>query len=282
MKKILFLTDYSTVAENAYLYALAVAKQFGAEVHILHIAGIFLSGEAQEGWAVHPLAQYIGTETEQQEWNGLRREAAVLQKMALQNGFDDVPVEFHFEEGNFFEIVEDFILEQEIDLLVAGTAGHNSVEKKLLGTHTDRLLEQIKIPILAVPSKARYTTFTRMAAGVMLNPKEARAVATLARYNARLSRNLTCIHIVKNTQEQTAAQKKIGAWKTAVGEPNLEIFVEINADAEKGLQEFVEKNAVDTFCIIHRELSYLDRLFTKNFARSLMNHARTALLIIKR
>lgn len=75
MKKILFLTDFSEVAKNAFLYALSLADNFNSELHILHITPIIEPKTDEERYRVHPLAQIFNDSLENDEWNEFKTEA---------------------------------------------------------------------------------------------------------------------------------------------------------------------------------------------------------------
>src|ERR1700734_1764521 len=141
LRNVLFTTDFSPVAENAALYALAFARSYKAKVHALHVRPIEIYGAAPpESWpilreATHALAEQ--------------------QAAQLEHRFAEVEHEATVAEGDISDLVAEYIEKDGTDLVVMGTHGRRGVEKLLIGSVAENVLRSAKCPVLTVGPNVR-------------------------------------------------------------------------------------------------------------------------------
>ena len=95
MKKILFPTDFSSTAENAYLYALKLAQQMNAELVTLHVY------ELPDISRVHlpNTIKEIYDSIEWEEFENYKDAVPRLRQLAQENGFEDISAQHVLTEG---------------------------------------------------------------------------------------------------------------------------------------------------------------------------------------
>src|SRR5690606_3732123 len=280
MKKILFLTDFSEVAENAFIYALSVAEKIKAEVHILHVTHIIEAKDEEEQSRIHPFATFYNEQLESEERSDFKAEAEKLEKIAEDNNKLGVPVEFHFEKGYFQEVVDDYIDELGIDVVVMGTSGANTVDKKLFGSNTEKLMNHLEIPLLAIPADIAFSETRNFVLAVMLNDDEYKIVNRLNESLQTFGGNqLQCVYVAGNEQEIEKIETKIEQWKSNISNPEISMEIVVNPDVIDGLNDFMNSNPTDVLCVIHRHKSFMQRLFRANYSKRLLQYSNTALLI---
>lgn len=283
MKKILFLTDFSKVAENAFIYALSVAEKLNAEIHILHVTHIIEAKDEEEQNRVHPFATFYNEQLEADERSDFKAEAEKLEKIAEDNNKLGIPVEFHFEKGYFKEIVDDYIDELGIEVVVMGTSGANTVDKKMFGSNTEKLMNHLEIPLLAIPADIAFSEVRNFTLAVMLNDDEYKIVNRLSESLQTFGGNkLQCVYVAENATESEKAEAKIEQWKSNVNQTDISLKIVKNPDVIDGLNDFMNSNSTDVLCVIHRQKSFLQRLFTTNYSKHLLQYSKTALLIYGR
>ncbi len=280
MKKILFLTDFSEVAENAFIYALSVAEKINAEIHILHVTHIIEPANEEEQMRVHPLATFYNDQLETDEWSDFKAEAKKLEKIAQENHKMNVPVEFHFEKGSFQDVIDDYIDELNIDVVVMGTSGANTVDKKLFGSNTEKLINHLEIPLLAVPADSAFSEVRNFTLAVMLNENEYKIVNRLAERLQEVGGNhLKCVYVAENEKDAIKTEAKKEQWKANFNQAEIPLEIVVNVDVIDGLNDFMSSNPTDVLCVIHRHKSFMQRLFTINYSKRLLQYSNTALLI---
>jgi hypothetical protein len=68
-------------------------------------------------------------------------------------------------------------------------------------------------------------------------------------------------------------------WLEDIGNNTLNVDIVVNTDVEKGLENYIQDNKTDILCIMHRNLSYFQRMFKLNYSNRLLQNSKTALLI---
>ena len=171
LKNILFLTDFSAPSEIAVPFAIAVAREYEAKLHALHVL------------TPVPLA-YAAPETAAAAIEGIEGGAeAEMQRLDAQ--LEGVPHEtLLLRCATVWPCVEQILSDREIDLLILGTHGRTGMMKLLLGSVAEELFRRASVPVLtigpAVPKAAhRGGHFSRVLFPTDFTP-EAQAAAPYA------------------------------------------------------------------------------------------------------
>lgn len=155
VNKILYSTDLSKGAEEAFKYAAFLAKSTNAEIHILHVVEK-LSSEAKM-----TLETYVMDDSQRKDMLKARKEQAKEKLQQRQDEFwasvpeEDLVVR---EKVKSLDVIESFPMEailrksREIsaDLIVMGTHEKGFVET-FLGSVAKNVLSRSRIPVLVVP-----------------------------------------------------------------------------------------------------------------------------------
>src|SRR5690606_1239675 len=97
MRKILFPTDFSNAANNAFIYALHLAKEMEAGLYVLNT---YMQPVLSATHAGQPeLVPEVYENYELQQFENFKRHTAELHNMADEHQLSDVPMTFIFEEG---------------------------------------------------------------------------------------------------------------------------------------------------------------------------------------
>jgi len=133
---ILFPTDGSDTAESALAYAIDVADEHDAALHALYVADTdrdsitTVRGEVVD--ALKQVGERVVAETaERARDRGLTVHTSVLQ-------------------GDPFRTIVDYAEEVSVDLVVMATHGRRGVERALLGSVTERVVNTAPVPVLVV------------------------------------------------------------------------------------------------------------------------------------
>lgn len=139
---VLVTTDGSDAAEQAAPYGATLARQHDARVHVCTavdvqaLAGPFDAG----GIAQETLELY-----EQRGQEAVDRLADRIREDAL-----GVSVQTAVVRGHPHEVIETYVSEHDIDIVVMSSVGESSLVGQLLGSVTDRVLRVVDTPVLVV------------------------------------------------------------------------------------------------------------------------------------
>ncbi|MBI5760629.1 MAG: universal stress protein [Planctomycetales bacterium] len=142
LKRILFPTDFSPNANAALAYATALAEQFGAELHVLHVM-VEPAVIIPEPGAFYPIPDTLLADIKEQSEKALNQvpdpqwcQGKVVQRV-LRRGTP------------FVEIVR-YAKEANADLVVLGTHGRGGLAHVLLGSVAEKVVRKAPCPVLTV------------------------------------------------------------------------------------------------------------------------------------
>lgn len=151
LKKVLFPTDFSDCAKAAQDYAWAMAEQFKAELHVIHVLADVMMMMPEPGSALSLPQNYLVD---------LKQEAEKsLDKLLPDAAKKGLRVVRALRMGNpFIEIVK-YAEEAGIDLIVVGTHGRGALAHMLLGSVAEKVVRKAKCPVLTVhPAGHQFVT----------------------------------------------------------------------------------------------------------------------------
>src|SRR6056297_44087 len=137
--RILVATDGSNNEQRATGHALALARQYGAELHAIYVI------ETRTGYD----NAIVDPDTVRQN---LREDGEEALAAVEADGEPDVSVVTSIREGIPHEELLSYTENQGIDLIVMGSKGRSAFKTILLGSTTEALLRADQVPILMVDS----------------------------------------------------------------------------------------------------------------------------------
>ncbi len=141
LKKVLVPTDFSDSARQALRYGLSFAKEYGAELVLLHVVENLTVGYASDLFPV-PMAEVF------QEISGYAKtELAKLGEEARGHG---ISVREEVRQGKPSAEIIRLATENEIDVIVLGTHGKGMLDQALFGSTTERVVRRAPCPVLSV------------------------------------------------------------------------------------------------------------------------------------
>jgi nucleotide-binding universal stress UspA family protein len=142
LKRICVCSDFSAPAERAFDYALTFARQFGAELHVLHVIEDIIPTVPEPGISMLPTQEIMA---------GLRKGSEeAMTKLLASRDIADVNLKSVIREGVPFREVEAYARENDIQLVVVGTHGRTGLSHLLLGSVAERVVRSAPCPVLTV------------------------------------------------------------------------------------------------------------------------------------
>jgi nucleotide-binding universal stress UspA family protein len=141
LQRILVATDFSETADAALRYGRALTRNFGATLHVLHVAEDFSARMGDTFLAVMP-------ELLEDVANDARRRVSEL---VVDNGPNPLPVVPVVVTASApATAIVDYAKDKEIDLIVVGTQGRGGVAHLLMGSVAERVVRTAHCPVLTV------------------------------------------------------------------------------------------------------------------------------------
>lgn len=137
IRNVAIATDFAPWSDRAMQHALAVARHFGAVLHLLHAV------RPSEFPFVPDLVPQLD-ELAHRDCDGL------ISQLKGSHRLDDVEYRCWNMKGEISEVFGNFVHDHKIDLLVLGTRGRNGISKFLLGSIAQQIFHYVFCPVLTV------------------------------------------------------------------------------------------------------------------------------------
>ena len=200
LKNILLLTDFSEPSEAALPFAVAVAREFGATVHALHV----LLPEPYVYATPDALAVAIKAQEENAQAEIQRVEAQ------LTGVAHDVAV---VREVGVWPALEQGIAACGADLIVLGTHGRTGAQKLLLGSVAEEIFRRSRVPVLTIGPWARNgihgaAHFHNVLFATDFTPDSLAAVPYAVSFAQEYQARLTLLHVIRIRDSQAEFQER--------------------------------------------------------------------------
>lgn len=142
MKKILVPCDFSKQAVNAYRSALDIATSSKGTVHVLNIVELPVLHDS----VLMPVLNFEEgllkdlTEKSQKEFK----------KIVSKYQQDGVKVVFDIRFGGVTRMIQDYIQEKGIDIVIMGSHGASGIREFLIGSNAEKIVRNSPIPVLVL------------------------------------------------------------------------------------------------------------------------------------
>lgn len=151
MKKVIIALDYDPSAEKVAQVGYEVAKAMNASVVLLHVVD---EPSYYESSSYSPIMGFVGFSAADiiESDKSLQKEAKRFLDESKKH-LSDESIGTSVIEGDFIEALKTTIENYNADLLVMGTHSKRGIEKLILGNLAEKVLKNINIALLAIPTK---------------------------------------------------------------------------------------------------------------------------------
>jgi nucleotide-binding universal stress UspA family protein len=139
LRNILLPTDFSEPCLEATKYAVDLARQFGATLHLLHVI--------EDPVMYLPIFESYPLPTRQQFETYARDR---LENWVLEQDREEIEVETHWVHGKPLPEIVSFAGRWNIDLVIMGTHGRGAATHFLLGSVAEKVVRKAPCPVLTV------------------------------------------------------------------------------------------------------------------------------------
>ncbi len=148
-KNIILTTDLSSNSEAARPYAVALARKFGATLHLLHVfedAGYYHDAGMNESIPLAPLEWIENAQAERRR--RLNALAADIEKV------DGVKIDAALRVGAASREIIDHATENKADCIIIATHGHTGFAHFIFGSVAEKVVRTSPCPVLTVRPQA--------------------------------------------------------------------------------------------------------------------------------
>jgi len=274
--KILFPTDYSNAAENAFLYALKLAEHLKAEITAMHaFEGATVMSWAEE-WA-HPDERMDAVALD--EFEQYKIQVQLLKRLAQENNLQHIEVNYVLREApeTFVQTILDEAREHPTDLIVIGTEGARGLKEIFFGSTASRVTQSAPCPVFVVPETANFRGIHKLGLTLEFKPGEMELIRKSLSLARQLGCHLDCVHV--DSLEANKKPNRLAEYSAKFAfEKDISFHNHYDLDVEKGILDFMKSNHIDLVIMEMREESHLRELFSYSIAKRVSYHSDIPLL----
>lgn len=271
---ILVPTDFSKPSKVAVQYAVKIGKKLKAKLILLSVINL----DSPPGRGVLNVKYLEDKMTE----NAVEDCAKLIIEINSENK-GKIDITSHVIKGFPVEsVVTNYAQHNDIDLIVMGTKGATGLKKIILGSNTAAVIDKSRIPVIAVPEFARFTSLKDIVYATDIDnlKDELKTVVSFAKsFNAVVH----ILHIAPATGGSKLDIKEIVAKLTkAMDYKKITFTVSLHDDAAEGIDEYVIKHKTDMLAMFTHELTFFEKLFDKSITRQMAFIGNVPLLTFKK
>ncbi|UFH35054.1 universal stress protein [Flavobacterium acetivorans] len=266
MKRILFPTDFSEVATNAFVHALEFAKIVQGELILLHTfeLPVFDNQFFPENYMV------IYESVELSQFDMFKDEIPKLRAIAKERNLDKIKMTHRLMDGDLIYNINKSIKEDKIDYMVMGTEGASGWSEFFMGTNTGAALMDVKIPLLCVPMEAQFKKIHTIGFTTRFRPKDKKALKKVLEIAKMAQADLKCLYV--KTGKSDVDKETIKKWEEEFAAEPIEFFVIAGDEVKETILDFILYKEIDILTMLTYKRSFFEGLFhpslTKKFANS--------------
>jgi len=153
IKHIVIAVDYDPTAQKVAEQGFSLAKSMGAEVTLLHVITNSTYYASNEFSPVLGIGGYIETAQIQLDTiDGLRNAAQHFLDKTKRH-LEDENIQTIVNEGDIADTILETAKELKADIIVMGSHSQKWLENILVGSVTEEVLKQTRIPLFIIPTK---------------------------------------------------------------------------------------------------------------------------------
>ena len=265
MKKILFPTDFSEVATNAFVHALEFAKIVQAELVLLHTFDlpIYDNQYFPENYNV------IFDSLQLSEFDMFKEEIPKLHAIAEKRNLQHIKMSHRLMDGNLLYNIKKAIEEENIDFIVMGTSGATGWEAFFLGTNTGNVLTAVNVPVLSVPLDSIFKKIETIGFTTRYRDKDKKALKDVLKIAKKTNASVKCLYV--RTNKSDVSPTTVKQWEEEfAGEP-IQFSIIPSDDVQDTILDFILFKDIDVLAMLTYKRNFFVELFKPSLTQKFSN-----------
>ncbi|WP_119791505.1 universal stress protein [Flavobacterium anhuiense] len=274
MKKILFPTDFSDAATNAFVHALEFAKVVNAELILLHTFEIpvYDSQFFPENYAS------IYSSIELAKFEMFKDEIPKLRTIAAERNLEDIVIKHRLMDGDLIYNLKNAVEEDQIDFVIMGTNSVSDWTKFFTGSNTESVISGVEVPVLCIPIDAKYKKVKTIGFTTRYREKDKKELKKVLKIAKKTDAKVKSLYVKTSNSDVTEETRK-EFEKEFAGE-NVEFLVLPSDDVKETILDFVLYKDIDILTTITHKRSFFESLFDSSFSKKIAKEVPIPILVM--
>ncbi|MEO0037527.1 MAG: hypothetical protein RIQ59_738 [Bacteroidota bacterium] len=263
MKKILFPTDFSNVANNAFLHALKLAKLVKGELLLLHTYELPIM-DNQFGMQNYKL---VYDAIELTNLDLFKEELPKLHQIAQENELDSIKMSHILADGDLLYNIKTICKKEKIDYLVMGTAGATGWVERLFGTKTGEAITSLEVPVFCIPENAKNTKLETIGFTTRFREKDKLALKQVLKIAKAANAVVKCIYVETKDTDNTDAV--YSDWRDYFKDQPVHFFIIPSENVKETIEDFIISQEIDLLALLSYKRNFFQWMFSSSFTEKM-------------
>lgn len=274
MKKILFPTDFSEAANNAFVHALEFAKIVNGELILLHTFEIpvYDSQFFPENYAS------IYSSIELAKFEMFKDEIPKLRTIAMERKLEDIVIKHRLMDGDLLYNLKNAVKEDEIDFIIMGTTGDSDWTKFFLGSNTSSVISGVDVPVLCVPVDAKFRKIRTIGFTTRYREKDKKELKKVLKIAKKTDAKVKSLYV--KTSNSDVSAETVKEWEKEFANDNVEFLVLPSDEVKETILDFVLYKDIDVLAMITHKRSFFESIFDSSFTKKMSKETSVPVLIM--
>lgn len=274
MKKILFPTDFSEVASNAFVHALEFAKIVQGELILLHTfqLPVYDNQFFPENYAV------IYDSLELAQFDMFKDELPKLRVIAEERHLDKIKMSHRLMDGDLLYNIKKSIKEDKIDFVIMGTSGATGWDAFFVGTNTGSVISEIDVPMLCVPAKAKFKKIEIIGFTTRFRMKDKKALKMVINIANKTKVKVKCLYV--KTSDSDISRETVATWEDEFINEPVEFFVINSDEVKETILDFIIYKEIDVLTMLTYKRGFFEGIFKPSLTKKIATTFEIPILAI--
>jgi nucleotide-binding universal stress UspA family protein len=269
--RILVPTDFSEVANNALKYAIGLALQTKASIHVLHVKNFPIMDPS---FPVDTLSTLI------EEMNRVSAQGMADTKDKF---LEPAKVTYRLHEASGFvnDEIEVACKENQIDLIVMGTTGASGLQELLIGSNAATTVGRSEIPVMVIPPSANFNEIKHILYASDYTEPEFPALARLIYFAELYDAEISVLHVKTDFDRFfDSANNFFVKNKAHIKREQIKLIQSEKSDVSDAINQHIDNQPTDMLVLAKHNRSFFDRLFHRSLSKQMAYHTKIPLLVL--
>jgi nucleotide-binding universal stress UspA family protein len=272
MRRILVPTDFSDQARYAFEVAVAIARQTGAAIKLLHVVDMPYSYTS-----FNVTGEVSGSNGMEQVYmmkllENTRRQMAELERSVEHAGVEVVQ---EVDADSIVRKIRRVINDDKVDLVVMGSKGASGMDEFLIGSNTEKVVRTADCPVLTVKGRVQDFKIKNIVLPSDFKREIGTAMEKFKYFQQLFGATLHLVYINTPGAFESSNNLRSRMQKAAerYGLHNFTINVYNDTIEEDGILHFAEETGADLVMMATHGRTGLSHLLSGSIAEDLVNHS---------
>ncbi len=276
MKKILFPTDFSEKANNAFIYALKWAEKYDAEITVLHVYELPILDMSYVDVPIYQAEVYQSLELN--SFENFKDQIPVLREIAEKNQLGHIPMKNVLLSGDLVSNILQLVESERINFVIMGTSRVSGFKEMFLGTNTASVMTGSEAYVIGIPDDSSYQPIHKICFTTQYSSEEQDALRKLIPIAKKFDAEIECIYI--QTEDNKVKDVIIADWNVLFANEKVHFNTVKSENVEDSIMEFVNSKNIDLLAVAKHKRGFWDSLFHASLTKKLAYQIHIPLLVL--